>query len=333
MINNLRLEVENDIGWVWSEGQDLDYGLDCNSMLPNQADYVTASGTVTQQKLNGPAFQAFQGLEPGAITGIPLTNDLNEFGVNVPGVSTFNVTTAYALTTTGTQPVLTFAAGSWTGNSTSTPYSGTFVFPLADGRTAYIPWYAPGGTATGVAASGGTLTITVASLAASFIVGGVDLYGMLTQTQATSGTVVVQQAVGSTGVLNQANQPDVVTMDLTFTGAATSGHYVLTAFAGTTTGAVASSLQSFANAQIGCRNPNFNRGFLDRVTVFQNASGYVYTPAGSVTPGGQSASANAFGAHSYYYEAILPLKLLHDFFMSVCYLSHANSQTFSVHEE
>ena len=98
-------------------------------------------------------------------------------------------------------------------------------------------------------------------------------------------------------------------LPLAFTGAVTAGNGVLTSFGGVSLLAAGSG-NAAVTAQLGGRNPNFNRGFLDRVTVFQNASRYVYTPSGTASPAGSLT--NAYGAHTYYYEAIIPLKLLHD---------------------
>lgn len=307
MINNLRLEVENDIGWLWSESQDIDYSLDRNSMLP-------AQGNTSYAKLAGPSYAAFQGIESGAINGAPLTNDLDEFGNATLGAGLFNVTVASSLATTGTQPTLTFAAGQWTGNSTTVPTSGFLQFLFSDGRVATVAFNAPTGTATGVTAAGGVLTINFATLAAAFTIGGVDVFGVQTQTQASSGAVLVLQAVGSTNVLNQSFPSEEVSLPLVFTGSATAGHYVLTNFGGSPTNAIVANLGSGVYGQSAGRNPNFNQGFLDRVTVFQNDSVYTSIPAGTNTPNGQS---NVFGADVWNYVARIPLKLLHDYWMQL----------------
>ena len=72
--------------------------------------------------------------------------------------------------------------------------------------------------------------------------------------------------------------------------------------------------QCWCNGQIGARNPNFNRGFLQRVTAFQNASVYKYYPPGVMVPSGNS---NPNGTHIWWYIWKLPLNLIHDMYMQM----------------
>lgn len=290
MINNLRLEVENDLGWIWSEGQDLDFGLDGNSMLPNQGNVSNTS------KLNGPSFQAYQGLEPGAVNFAPMVNDLNEFGNNTPG--TFTVT--YGAFTPGTtNPGITALNGA--AIAVSATSNTWFVVLMPDGRIAYIPYTSGttfvssiGGVTVGNGTSNAVITVSVPGLAA--------------------GVVYTIQAVGWTNVLDQSLPSEEVTIPISFTGVSGTTA-VVTSIGGQPLAAAGATAQVlFAYGQIAGRNPNFNRGFLDRVTVFQNGSSYVYTAPGATTPGGQVAT---FGGHTFFYEAIIPLKQIHDFFMQL----------------
>ena len=142
MINNLRIEVENDSGWIFSEGTDIDFALDGTSVVPTDSvsfPNPTGGMMTNYQKNNGPGFQAFQGLEPGSVGGFPLTNDPNEFGSNTYGTATFNITAVAVLAGAGTQATLTFPIGNWTGNSATAPTAGSFVFALSDGRQAFVP--------------------------------------------------------------------------------------------------------------------------------------------------------------------------------------------------
>lgn len=310
MINNLRLEVENDLGWLWSESQDLDYALDRNSMLPAQGDTSYA-------KLAGPSYAAFQGVEAGALNGAPLTNDLDEFGNNTLGTLLFNVTVASVLTGTGTQPTLTFGQAQWNGNSATTVTAGNFIVTFSDGRIGYIPFSG----STGFAAVSGLLTWTVGT-GTNVLVGGISITNWLitTEAAAASASVITVQAIGTTNVLNQPGVSEAITLPLTFTSSVTGGTYVLTGFGNATTAATTGgvALPALVYGQIAGRNPNFNRGFLDRVTVFQNDATYTNVAANGTTPNGQSAG--SAGADVWNYIARIPLKLLHD-----CKPTHHNS--------
>ncbi len=278
MINNIRLEVENDEGWMRSEGPYLDYAYDRFNRVPAQTSAIApglASGGVATQlatsslPLSYPSYWAPQGIEAGFATGNPpLTNDPNEFGNNTLA-SAAVVNAAGATTSIG-------------GVATTGTGSGSIPFVFSDGRVAYFPF-----------------TTSAASTFSSF--GGVAVanYGGFTGTA---------QAVGTTSVLDQPNDGEIVTTPVTITGGAITG------IGGVAVGATGGGTGTFlaaAYGQISGRNPNANLGFLDRVTYFQNDAEYVYTPVGGTTPNNVVAT---FGAHTWYYRAIVPLKLLHDFF-------------------
>lgn len=293
MINNLRLEIENDIGWIWSEGTDLDFALDSNFQLPAQ--------TITSyDDFHGPSFQAFQGVEPGAANAFPIVNDPSEFGNNTLGTFTFGYGT---ITTPGTtNPVIT----SLNGIAATTTSAGEIAITFSDGRVAYFPYTAVVTAPGGVTTLGG---VTISGTGVGTAVSANILPAVATGSQFTL------QAVGYTNVLNQPMVSEEVTIPITFQAvSATSasvvaigGHVLIAAGETTATG--------FAYGQIAGRNPNFNKGFLDRVTILQNSSSYTPIAVGAVsTLSGQTAT---FGGHQYRYVAILPLKCLHDFWMQL----------------
>lgn len=305
MINMVRLEVENDYGWVWSESQELDFGLDQAEMLPT-------SVAVTYSGIKGPSYAAFQGLEPGALNGAPLTNDLNEFGNVMYGLLPLNVTTASSSAGTGTLPVITFPQVNWTGNSATAPNAGFLIGTFPDGRAFSVPFSS--GT-TNFTASAGVLTWTPTAAAGASVIGGIDLNTILTNAQAvTAGLSFVVQAIGYTTVLNQPLQSETVTVPLGFTTTVTAGHFALTSI-GTAPVTAIANVNAAAQGQSGARNPNFNRGFLDRVTVFQNDASYTNVPVNTQSPASKQTLVN--GGHVWSYVAKVPLKLLHDFWLQL----------------
>lgn len=272
MINNLRLEIEHNLPWVWSEGSELDYAYDCFTMLPAQ-DITTNAGPTTGVQ-SGYSFRAPQGIELGAINASPLTNDPNEFGGDT--LTTFPFTaTSSGVTAIGDQPSVLV---------------GETRIRFSDGRYAYFP-------VTYTAAGTGTLTS----------IGGIALANYATLPNGFySG-----QALGSTSVLANPIVGQLVTIPIIITVA--SGVATFTNV-GTIQVAVGSFTNAVAYSQMGGRNPNFNKGFLERITIFQNTSSYVYTPTGPSPNGNQT---NSFGIHTFYYVATIPLKLLHDFWQQL----------------
>jgi hypothetical protein len=299
MINNLRLEIENDFGWLWSESQDLDYALDGNMALPNQGPNASYA------KNNGPAFAAFQGAEPGALNFAPLTNDPNEFGNNTLGTFTFSAT-AYtpASPITVNSEITNLDGVALTG----TDAAGYFAVNFSDGRIGYVPYTTGAGGV--VATLGG---VPVSTGVTSGLATGAPLGLIAGQTWTT-------QAVGWTNVLDSSIDAEEVTIPLTFTvsvaatgGAA--GTSALTSLGGVSLATNQVAVQGAAYGQISGRNPNFNKGFLDRVNILQNGSVYNF-----IAPGNTSTVSNvlyANGGHQFFYEAILPCKLMHDLMMQL----------------
>lgn len=288
-INNLRLEIENDIGWIWSEGTDLDFALDSNFQLPAQT-------TATYDDFHGPSFQAFQGVEPGANNAFPLVNDASEFGNNTLGRFTMTYTDA---TPGSSSPVIT----AFNSVATTTTSPGLFSVTFQDGRIAWFP-YTNTTTPFGVTSIGG---VTIGS----GVTGGtVDPPSAL-----LVGATYTLQAVGYTSVLNQPLDSEQVTIPLTFTVITAGTQAVLTSVAGVVLGTTGTAQTFTAYGQTSGRNPNFNKGFLDRVTILQNSSTYTFLPIGTAST--LSGNVNTFGIHQYRYVAILPLKCLHDFWMQL----------------
>src|ERR1700722_12928125 len=299
MINNVRLEIENDFGWLWSEAQDLDYGLDGNSALPNQGPNVSYA------KLNGPSFAAFQGAEPGAINAAPITNDPNEFGNNTLGTFTFSATAFTAATPITVNSAITnFDGVALTG----TDANGYFAVTFSDGRIAYFPYTTGAG---GVVATIGGVPVSTG------VTTGLAPWAPL---GLIAGATWVTQAVGWTNVLDQTLPSEEATIPLTFTVSVAStggaaGTSALTAIGGVSLATNAVNAVGTSYGQIAGRNPNFNKGFLDRVTILQNAS--VYNFLAPNTPSTVSNVSYPNGGHQFFYEAILPCKLIHDFLMQL----------------
>lgn len=283
MINNLRLEIENDIGWIWSEGTDLDFALDSNFQLP--AQNITAF-----DDFHGPSFKAFQGVEPGAQNAFPLVNDPSEFGNTTLGTFTFTNT---ASSTT------TFLAVTGLNGGTDLT-AGLFAVTFQDGRIAYFPYTGAAGAAITTI---GTNAVVLNSIA---VVPPVGL---------PVGGTWIEQAAGWTNVLNQPLASEVVTIPvqytvITATVGATAGTAFTSALGGVNTTVNNAAVTANAYGQMAGRNPNFNKGFLDRVTILQNASSYKPIAVNAVST--LSGATATFGGHQYFYVAILPLKTLHD---------------------
>ncbi len=264
--------MENDEGWMRSEGELLDYSYDRWSRYPSNT--TTSNVGFPQGSAGGaqssPSYYAPQGIEAGNLQNVPLTNDPNLFGNNTLGFSNL----AWGATGTTAAPLITNIGGVSLGGAAGT-YQVPFKF--SDGRTA---WF-------NVVTSAANTVLSI---------GGVTLGSM-----ANSST---QQALGSTSVLDQTIDGELVTLPITVSagGVLTIGGF---AFSATTVGPIA------CYGQIAGFNPNCNVGFLDRITILQNSSSYTFTAANGTTPNGQLA---VNGGHTYSYNAVIPLKILHDFF-------------------
>jgi hypothetical protein len=297
-VNNIRLDVENDEGWIRTEGSYLDYSYDRFNLQPSQnSTYNSAGYTTTAQ--TSPCYWAPQGIETGNLANAPLVNDPNQYGNNTLG--TFTMT--YSSFTAGSTPLITaingIAIDSAAGGTSS------FTAEMSDGRVAVFPYSV-------VTAGNGVQSI-----------GGVPISGLTTSTVPPPlglavGATYTVQALGTTNVLDQPLDSELVTVPLTFTvitsntGGSTAGTASLTGIGGVTLALAGATAQQFnVYGQIAGLNPNANMGFLDRIVFLQNASEYVYTAPGTITPNLQT---NPNGAHTYYYRCIIPLKLLHDFF-------------------
>lgn len=278
MINNNRLVIENNFDWVHCEGSELDFGYDQWIMTPSQT--TTTNPGIVSMAQQSPSFLAPQGIEVGNINNAPYTNDTNEFGNNLLG--------SFTLTSNGT---------AWTAingilfsvTPTTATYEAQVTFP--DGRIGYIPYHLTAGVLDTI---GGVVPGNYVNLA--------------------PGTYTTQ-AVGTAQNPNLPLVSEMITFPVTI---------VVTA-AGPPNTAAFGSIGSFVvttaatnvvavNGQIGGRNPNFNKGFYDRVTVLQNSSSYEYIPAGTAMPSG---NANPNGGHVNHYVVKAPLKLLHDFWMQL----------------
>jgi hypothetical protein len=279
-INNIRLKIENNLDWVHTEGSELDFGYDQYEMVPNSNIYTATAGPLAGA-ITGPSFWAPLGVEPGNLQSSPLTNDPSEFGnSNVGAVG------------------VTAAGGIWTaiGGYTFTNTTATVQVPVNfnDGRTGFISV----GTTSGAAA---TLT--------SF--GGV----VLSQYTGLATGVYTTQAIGYATLPSQTLTAETFNIPVTFTvvtaGAAPTS---FTSIGGQLQSANPTNVSAYANGQSGSRNPNYNKGFKDRVTIFQNTSAYKYYAPNAVIPSG---NVNTNGYHVYWYIMKVPLKMLHDFFMQL----------------
>lgn len=290
-INNKRFELEQDMTWMRSEGELLDYAYDrWEKTVPMQSSTAGNIGPNNATGVAGiqstPNFLAPQGIEPGAATGNPpLTNDANLFGNNQLGTSS-----------------VIFGSSNSLAGAYITSIGGV---ALGVSGTYYVPWNFPDGRT-------GYVQVTTGAASQILSIGGATLSPA--PTVAAAGTYTVQ-AVGTTNVLSQPQIGELFTVPIvltyTNTTAATFTSIGGQAFVASTT------VHASAYGQISGFNPNCNQGFLDRVTIFQNTSTYVYQAGGSsvVTPAGKQPNLN--GAHIFYYRAVVPVKFLHDMFMQM----------------
>lgn len=271
------MEIENDEGWMRSEGELLAYSYDRWSRYPSNfttqnSGFPQGSGGTSSGAQSSQSYYAPQGIEAGNLNNCPLTNDPNLFGNDTLGFSNL----AWGATGTTAAPIVTNIGG------VALSAGGTFQVPFkfSDGRTA---WFDVVSSATPTA---GTLVS----------IGGVTIASMANSS--------VQQALGSTNVLGITIDSEIVTLPISVSsgGVLTIGGFP---FSATTVGQIA------CYGQIAGFNPNANLGFLDRVTILQNSSAYTFTAPGGTTPNGQLAPN---GGHTYFYQAVIPLKVLHDFF-------------------
>lgn len=284
MINNTRLVIENNFDWVHCEGSELDFGYDQFVMMPSQTA-ATNVGLVSNVQ-QSPSFAAAQGIEPGNINSAPYTNDTNEFGNSLLG--SFSMTVASNI----------IAAFNGVANAIAAPLTNQVAVTFPDGRVGYFQ------------------IVTAITTGALLSFGGVTLanYAGLTGS-ASPGTTYTTQAIGVAWNPNQPLVSETITTPVTVT-VVTAGPPNTVTFA--SIGGINATINATSlvpvNGQIGGRNPNFNKGFYDRVTIFQNSAYYQYVPAGTAMPSG---NANPNGGHVYFYVVKAPLKLLHDFWMQL----------------
>lgn len=342
-INNIRLQVENSIDWLWSNGSDYAMAYDQYPLMASQTvggttnnlfatDLTQGGGGINAQAAGytgnslaqtGPSFYAPQGIEPGNILNAPNTNDLNEFGgyLNgdvsvVVGANSFTsiggVLPAPTATLTSPGIQVTLVNGqtasvpiSFTGTApATTPWLVTIATSIPDAATGDIiiggQSVASGVTAIPINAPVGVYYYTVAATgSASSGVGGNSAY------QGQEITLPIQiwfnkTAGGAyTGTLRVIGIGSFTLAPSVFVSGATP---VGTLVTGTINLPVTSPTTG--------RNPNFNKGFLDRVSVFQNSATFV-------RGGSNSSGGNGGTWDSYSYIVTLPLKLLHDFWMQL----------------
>lgn len=317
-INMIRLEVENNIGWLWSEGSQLGMGYDTVNPLPSwtTTQYPNINNAMGSQ--SGTAYEAMQGIMYKNCNGSPITNDLNEFGPVKKGVFTIS-TLAWTIATDSFVPIVggpAFPAEAFTGfgitsingtavtqatvsGATANNFYGAGSIPVyfPDGETALVPyttWAHAANTQTYVTSINGT---PLFSLATGGAVDTAASFPLNNYVGDPSSRVSIGQIPFQTTVLGSPTMQVLTTLTtLNINGA---GAVAIT------NGAV------FVGAQTGARNPCHNKGFLDRVTVFQAAANYQFLAAPTATTGGQT---NTLGYHIFGYTAIIPLRLIHDFF-------------------
>jgi len=292
-INNKRFEIEHDATWMRSEGELIDYSYDrWQKNVPMQSSIAGNIGpnnpgpSPNVNVQSTPNFLAPQGIEPGAGVGNPpLTNDANMFGNNQLGSTTIVFGGAGLVTSIG---------GVVLGTA-STTYA--------------TPWYFPDGRV-------GWLDVSTTAVASTIgVIGGVQISPVppiALPTGASFPYIATFQAEGTTNVLGQPTVGELFTVpvQLTYTNATTA---TLTGLGANQNVVALATVHGTAYGQISGFNPNCNQGFLDRVTILQNSSTYVFTPSGT-TPNGQACPN---GAHTFYYRAVVPAKFLHDMFMQM----------------
>jgi len=307
-INNIRLEVENDEGWMRSDGPMLDYSYDRWDLYPAKTTAPSVYGYSAGNQ-TAPSYRAAQGLEPGALyaggpppateTGFPpLTNDPNEKGNNTFG--TFTIAFTGGAGTTGANPIITSLNG--VALVTADDLISAFAVTFSDGRVAYVPYTSAAGGVTTI----GGIAVAAAAGGAGNIILGVPL-------GVPVGTPYTLQAVGYTQVLGTQLESEMVTIPLVFNvitaaSGTVTGNATLASIGGVSLVTTSTSSVAMAYGQVAGINPNCNVGFLDRVTLFQNSAEYLYYAPGTAV----QTLTNTYGCHSYWYRAIIPLKLLHD---------------------
>ena len=288
MINNLRLEVEHNLDWVFTQGEVLDCGYDSPVNAYTQSGFSKlqlggtsgvnpTNSTAATSVLAGPAYQSFQGLEPAAFTNgtqvnspcYQLVNDPNEFGANSLGAS-------FPVVMSGTTLVPTSVGGTAYQSAGYT----TFYVTAPNGQVSEFVFYSTAGAG-----------FTGAYLGPGFVSGTPTLFSAA----ATYNVQSILDVAGPNGVATP------MFIQVAFNGAHVTS---IGGFSLVATGTSGFALANFPST--GGRNPNFNAGFARRVSILQNTSSYSYTPAGTNSPLGQQT--NAFGCHNVYYTAIIPLK-------------------------
>lgn len=279
-INNIRLEVEHSIDWMNSEGSLLDFAYDKYLPIPS-TDTTTNAGPLSGYQSSW-GYKAPQGLAIGALNSSPVTNDFNEFGELQYGKFTVTTTTGGVIT-----------GFNGTAVTVDTGANGTISVTFPNGSIGYIPY-----------------TLTSAGTGPVTSIGGVPLtagsFGIV------AGTFTME-ATGTSYDFNDPSKGNIITVPIGVTVTVTTGAVAINTIGGVavgTTGTYTIPVQD----QPGNRNPNYNQGYKDRVTIFQNTSSYSYLASGNF-PSGTAVAAG--GGHLFYYVAVIPNKLIHDFWMQL----------------
>jgi hypothetical protein len=280
LINNLRLEVEHNLEWIYTQGEVLDcaYDAPCTpdgsplfSNLQTGSATQTLPGATTgpTSTLNGPAYKAFQGLQPFATTpAYQVVNDPNEFAGTTYGA-------AFPIVVSGTGGVISTIGGvAVTASATI-----SFYVTAQNGEVGKFT-FATNSTSNIIAfQSTAGVTTTTGTTASNWI----------PATLQSSGLFVVQSTLDDSGT-NFVLVPMFLTVQ-------TNGTY-FSVIGGFSLGTASTSGNGLVNTTLmtGGRNPNFNNGFARRIAILQNTSGYSYTPAGTLSPIGQQV--NSYGCHT-----------------------------------
>jgi hypothetical protein len=332
-INNIRLEVENNLDWVWSNGSDYDFAYD--QFVANPSRYTTptttnvASGaapvtvaqgsgvftSIASSYQTGPAYYAPLGIEPGNINNSPYTNDLQEF----ISASNGNIL-ATPIAVVGAVPATFSSIGGLTAAA-----AGTADGPSGPGKEWLLTLLDGSSAGVQVSNPGAALTLTSYSILGSqaatgnLFIGGVNLGFYTTLAAGVYYAVALGSGIGLDS--QPVGVPIQVPITITVVGTGGTATATITAIGEWTSlnafilAGGANSINLPVGSTIPERNPNFNKGFLDRVTIFQNSSAYNFYAPTTGPSGGQVAGAN--GMDVYWYVATLPLKLLHDFWMQM----------------
>lgn len=286
-INNIRLKIENNLDWIHCNGSDLDFAYDHYPLVPS----ATTRGNVGVDPVaygQSAAFVAPQGLSPYAKYNSPITNDANEYGSIQPGI--------FTLTTSGT--IFTGINGV-AFTASASPYA---TVSFNDSQVGYFPYTTD--SSSHLASIGG---ITLSNYS-TFANGSYTVLAI--------GSAGNPQALAAAGTsASSASQPwlnEVMTLPITIT--VTSGTPVFTSIGGVLAVQTAATYNAAVTGQVAQKNVHFNAGFLERATIFQNASSYQYVAAGGTMPSLVQAT---YGGHYWQYVAVIPLKLVHDFFFQL----------------